>query len=398
MHQKRTNRTSVRAGRRASTILILVLAVLGVALAACGNGSTKAAPSNSSSGSSNSSANSGTTAAPIPVNIEIYSGSYYTWLPYLAQAKGFFAKNGINANIIPITGGGSVAFAALANGGADVAMGGLELAGPLLEHGVALTAISGAVAGGWELVAPKDSTLPSTFPANVKALKGQPVGIVALGASSYYYMQQIAVAAGLGPNGVTYTALGGLVANSVSALGAHRVAAAMVSPDAAYYLVNVLGDRLIYDTNSKADLQAAGGLLASTVGKTNGYLWARTPWITAHPGAAAKFQLSMEEADVWMHNPANLDQVISLLGAEHDLATFEQGPGARKFFAYALPNIISYAPAGSPDVFMKFWVKAGLLAHSIPTSQIYSATMPSSASDVVSAVKAAGQGSLGSSA
>lgn len=395
MHPKRTNGTSVRPRRRLAAVAALV--ALSLVLAACGSSSpSKAASSNTSSaGASGSSANSG---PPIPMNLEIYSGSYYTWLAYLASAKGFFAKNGITANVIPITGGGPVAFAALANGGADVAMGDLSLAGPLLEHGVGLTAVSGAVAAAWELVAPKGSTVPTTFPASIKALQGQPVGVVSLGSSSYEYLQQLAIASGIGASGVQYTALGGLVANFVSALGAHRVAAAMVSPDAAYYLVNDLGDKLVYNLNSSSALRSAGGLLASTVHKSDGFMWARNGWLSAHPGAAVKFQRSMEEADVWMHNPANLPTVISLLSAEHDLATFEQGPGAAKFFAYALPYIISYAPPNSASVYMHFWVKTGLLAKSLPPSQWYSASIPSSASQVVAAVKAAGQGSLGNSA
>ncbi len=335
---------------------------------------------------------------PIPMNLEIYQGSYYTWLAYLAQAKGFFAQNGIDATIIPITAGGPVAFAALANGGADVAMGDLSLAGPLLEHGQPLTAISGAVAAAWELIAPSNSSVPVSYPAGIKALQGQPVGVVALGSSSYDYLQLLVKAAGLGASGVNYTALGGLVANFVSALGANRVAAAMVSPDAAYYLTQDLGDKLVFNLNDPAELKKVGGILASVAGKSDGLMWARTPWLTAHPGAAKDFQLAMEETDVWMHNPKNLNQVISLLGAEHDLATFEQGPGAKKFFAYALPDIISYVPKGSAKAYMNFWVKSGLLANSIPQKQWFSSTIPSSAAQVVGAVKAAGKGSLGKKA
>ncbi len=337
-------------------------------------------------------------AAPIPMNLEIYQGSYYTWLAYLAQAKGFFAQNGIAATIIPINGGGPVAFAALANGSADVAMGDLSLAGPLLERGQPLTAISGAVAAAWELVAPSNSSVPTGYPAGIKALKGQPVGVVALGSSSYEYLQQLVKSAGLGPNGVAYTALGGLVASFVSALGANRVAAAMVSPDAAYYLVHDLGDKLVFNLNDRASLKKVGGLLATTAGKSDGLMWARTPWLTAHPKATKDFQLAMEETDVWMHNPKSLNQVISLLGQEHDLAAFEQGPGSKKFFAYALPDIISYAPKGSAKAFMNFWVKTGLLSNSIPQKQWFSSTMPSSAAQVVAAVRAAGKGSLGKKA
>ena len=386
--------TRTRTTKRARQRLTGGLAAIGLAaavLSACGSSHNSSAATGSSAGSPTTASGSTASSAPVPMKLEIYLGSYYTWLPYIAAAKGFFAKNGINAKVVGLTSGGSVAFAALANGSADVAMGDLSLSGPLMEKGVGLELISGAVNAGWELVAPKGSAAPSTFPASVQYLKGKPVGVVALGSSSYYYLQQLSTSAGLGANGVNYTALGGVVANAVSALGANRVAAAMVSPDAAYYLINDQGDRLLFNTSSASALTAAGGLLGTIAGKSSAGMWARTGWLNAHPGVAKKFQLAMDEADVWMHQPANLAQVISTLQAEHDLAAFEQGAGAQKFFAYALPDISAAVPGGQTGAadFMNFWVKAGLLTKALPTSQWYSSTIPTTESQVQSAASAA---------
>lgn len=385
-----------RTTKRARQRLTGGLAAIGLAaavLSACGSSHNSSASTGSSvGGPATTASGSATSSAPVPMKLEVYLGSYYTWLPYIAAAKGFFAKNGINAQVVGLTSGGSVAFAALANGSADVAMGDLSLSGPLMEKGVGLKLISGAVNAGWELVAPKGSSAPSTFPASLQYLKGKPVGVVALGSSSYYYLQQLSTAAGLGVNGVNYTALGGVVANAVSALGANRVAAAMVSPDAAYYLINDQGDKLLFNTSSASALTSAGGLLGTIAGKSSAGMWARTGWLNAHPGVAKKFQLAMDEADVWMHQPANLAQVISTLQAEHDLAAFEQGAGAQKFFAYALPDISAAVPGGESGAtnFMNFWVKAGLLSKALPTSQWYSSTIPTTESQVQSAVSAAG--------
>ena len=327
--------------------------------ASTGSATTSSA-ANSSATTQASSGSAPAGANAIPMKVEIYLGSFYTWLPYIAAAKGFFAKNGINAQVVGLTSGGSVAFAALANGSADVAMGDLSLSGPLMEKGVGLKLISGAVTAGWQLVAPKGSAAPATFPASVTYLKGKPVGVVALGTSSYYYLQQLVKSAGLGDNGVSYTALGGVPANAVSALGANRVAAAMVSPDLAYYLVDVQGDKLLFNTSSASALTSAGGLLGTIAGDSSAGMYASTSWLDAHPGVEKKFQLAMDEADVWMHQPANLAEVISTLQSEHDLAAFEQGAGAQKFFAYALPDIGASVPGGATGAaaFMNFWVKS----------------------------------------
>lgn len=398
---QRTSIKSLKRARRRLTGGLGAITLTAALLSACGSSHHSSAATGSSptsaaaSGSNTTQGGSATSGPAVPMNVEIYLGSYYTWLPYIAAAKGFFTKNGINAHVIGLTSGGSVAFAALANGSADVAMGDLSLSGPLMEKGVGLKLISGAVNAGWELVAPKGSTAPTTFPASVQALKGKPVGVVALGTSSYYYLQQVAKAAGIGANGVNYTALGGVVANAVSALGANRVAAAMLSPDAAYYLINYQGDKLLFNTSSTSALTAAGGLLATIAGKSSAGMWARTGWLNAHPGVAKKFQLAMDEADVWMHQPGNLQQVISALQAEHDLASFESGAGAQKFFAYALPYISAAVPGGQSGAsdYMNFWVKSGLLPKALPTSQWYSSTIPTTASQVQSAASAAGGGS-----
>ena len=372
------------------------LALMAVGLSACSSSThsstssaTTVAPSASTAAPAASGSSSGTA---VPMNLEIYLGSFYTWLPYIASAEGFFAKNGIDAHVVGITSGGPVAFAALANGSADVAMGDLSLAGPLLEKGVGLTLISGAIKGGWQLIAPKGSAAPTTFPASVQYLKGKPVGVVSLGSSSYYFLQQTAVSAGIGASGVSYTALGGLPADAISALDANRVAAAMVSPDLGYYLVNYLGGKLLFNTSSTSQLRAAGGLLGTLAGNAGSGMWARNGWLSAHPGVAAKFQLAMDEADVWMHNPANLTKLIGALQAEKDLASFEEGAGAAKFFSYALPLIVASEPGGENGAatVMNFWVKVGLLSHTIPVGQWYSTSIPTTEAQVTSAASAAG--------
>lgn len=389
--------SSVTIGPKSNKAKRVRIGVLGVALAAtlaaCGSSS----PTKSTGAPANGSTST-TSAAPVSMNIEVYSGVYYTWLAFIANAEGFYAKNHINANIIPVTGGGSVAFAALANGSADVAMGDLSLAGPLMEKGEGISVISGAVRAGWELVAPSNYSGPTTYPASIKALAGKPVGVVALGTSSYYFLQQLITAAGLGPNGVTYEALGGLPANFVSALDAHRVTATIADPAVTYYLTTAQHDKVIYNFNDPAQLKEAGSALGSLAGYPGGWMFASNSWMSSNPAAVKRFQLSMEEADVWVHNPANLQKAISVLQSEKNLPAFAQGAAAAPYLEALLPDLISYIPAGAPQAYMNFWVKAGLLPKALPVSQWYSSSIPTSAAEVVAQVKAAGEGSLGSSA
>lgn len=380
------------SGRRRALAGVALGIALALGLAACGSGSshTSAAASGTSGGSTPP------TSAPAPVtaNVEIYSGSFFTWLPYLAAVQGFFAKNGINAHIIPVTGGGAVAFAALANGSADVAMGDLSLAGPLMDKGQNLTVISGAVSAGWELVAPKSSTVPDGYPAAVTALKGKPVGVVALGTSSYHFLQELSKAAGLGPDGVTYQALGGLPANAISAIQADRVAGAMVSPDMAYYLTTVQHARLIYNFNDAASLKQAGPLLGSIADRPGGWLFARTDWMKEHPAAVKPFQLAMAEADVWMHDPANLDRVVSLLESDQNLPKYAEGPAVADFLKNILPDETSAVSADDARAYQAFWNKTGVVTKTPALDTWFSPSIPANNDAVKALVASAGPDAL----
>jgi len=374
--------------------LVGVLCAVSLLAAACSS-------STSSTSSTTKPSKSSTTksTAPIPISIQIDAGSYFTWLAYLAGKEGFFAKNGIDAQLEESTGGGSVQFAAIAAGSTDMAIGDLPLAGPFIEKGVGMTAVIGSVSAAWEIVAAKGVTLPTSYPANIKALAGQPVGVVGLGTSSYYYMKELAVAAGLGPQGVTYEALGGAPADFVSALENDRVKAALVSPDLAFYFVHDLHYQLVFNYNDPATLDSVGGIWKARAGKSGGYMWVSNDWIAAHPGGVSRFQLAMEEADVWMHNPANLTKVIDVFKAEKDLPSFAQGPAAVPYFKSVLPYVVAYVPAGSATAIRNFWVKAGVLDATFPPpSKWFASGIPTSASQVVANVKAAGEGKLGNTA
>ncbi len=378
-----------RSGHRRAVALLALGGALAIGLAACGGASShKPAAAAAPSGTP------ATAEPPVTANVEIYSGSFFTWLPYLASAQGFFAKNGINAHIIPVTGGGSVAFAALANGAADVAMGDLSLAGPLMDKGQNLTVVSGAVQSNWKLIAPKGSPVPDGYPAGIAALKGKPVGVVALGTSSYHFLQSLSKAAGLGSDGVTYQALGGLPANSISAIEGNRVAAVMAGPDVAYYMLSTGRAKLVYDFSDPAALKKAGDPLALTAGRPGGWLFARTDWTKEHPAAVKRFQLALAETDVWMHDPANLDRVTALLVADQDLPKYAEGSAAAGFLKNILPYETAAVSADDVQAYQAFWHATGVVAKTPSIDTWLSPTVPANGAAVKAAVSAAGPDAL----
>ncbi len=104
---------------------ILVLGTTTVALAACGSSSSSSSSSTGSSSSSSSSSSSrSTTASASTSGATVKVGVFPGFLlgPEVAEAKGYFAKHGVRAQLVTLTAGPAL-MAAVANRSVDVAFG-----------------------------------------------------------------------------------------------------------------------------------------------------------------------------------------------------------------------------------------------------------------------------------
>lgn len=347
----------------------------------------------------------------VTVSLNVIPGTLYTRLVYLAQQEGFFAKNGVNARLIAVT-GGPQAFAALVGGSIQFAAGAMINAGSLVDQGTPLEIVSGM----WDdnqnvLIAAKSTHLPSQFPAGVKGLTGKPVGVVSPGSAFYYYARMILQAAGVNPASEEYVSTTVIPANIVAALGSGRVPAAMVPLGTAYGLAAVEGDTVLFDQDTStaslfpgtvptpAELPQGAPLrqLSDTV---VGYLWASKPWAQSHSDAVHRVQLALMETDVWLHNPANREKATATLIDNHEVTVFpgESIAQLKHLLATTVPLLTSYVPKSQVALWQRVLVSIGALHKSVPVSQFYDAQTPGSAAQVVARVKAAIGGALGSSA
>ncbi len=391
---------TMRRVRRATSKALAGFAALVVLAAACGSSSNKTKPTASSAG----------LTPPVSVKVGYYQGSLFTWLVDLASAAGFFAKNGIDAHMIPISAGGPVAFAGLVQGGLDLVMGDTTLAGPRMDKGIALRVVTGATSAGWVLVAPKRENLGGPYPKAVESLKGKGIGVVGQGTSAYFYAQQLVTDAGLSANAVTYQALGGLPATFVSAIDTGRVAAALTDPATAYLLVQLQHNQAIINTSvaqvpifgAATDpnrLLPASSPLRQVQGYPGGWEFVTANFAKAHPDTVTRIRLALEETDVWMHNPVNLPAVQAALDKGDNIPEYiVQAHVTTPFLHAVLPLIGASVSATGIGAFQQFWVDEGLLTKTIPVNQWYVPGIAQNPGEVVAAVRAAGQGALGTSA
>lgn len=289
-----------------------------------------------------------------PVTIEVYPQTYTSWLPVIAQASGFFAKNGLKAKIVQVAGGGPMAMDALANGSADIAMADMSITGPLLDKGISLQVVSGAAAADWCLVGPTSSS--TNYPSDVTQFNGKTVGVIVVGGSGYYFMKALA---GVNSINVTYSAFGAPVANAVAAMSAHQVDGAIVNPDVAAYMQRNKIGKILYNFSSAGDLSASGPPLSNLAGQPNDWMVATTSWTKSNPGAVRRFQLAMDEAQLWAQTPANLTKVINLLARTSMLPQYDSGSIAKQAVRPLLGNLVAYLPSTTPGAYQQFWITEG---------------------------------------
>lgn len=395
-----------RRARKSRLRLVATAAAAILLVAGCGSSghSSERAASSGPSGA----ASTGSSSAPATsVSFNLYPGTPYSWLLNFAQGEGFFAKNGIKANLVPTT-GAPPAFAGLASGSLQFASGDMINGGVLLDNGTPLELVSGLMKGNQTLlIGSQAAHLPSGFPAGIKGLAGKDVGVVSVGSAAYYYMHLFLGAAGMSPNSVTYAATTVAPASLVAALSGDRVAAAVVSLATGYGLAVVDHDPVLFDMDINTDslfpgsvpnpsMLPAGAPLQLLADRVHQYLWASKPWAQAHSAVVKRVQLALEETDVWLHNPTNLQAAVNYLLNDGGVVKFpgETAEQLQAFLATEVPLLVSYVPPADVATYQSVYVSQGILK-SLPLGQFMAPGVPASSADVVNAVDAAGAGSLG---
>jgi NitT/TauT family transport system substrate-binding protein len=217
-----------------------------------------------------------------------------TMVPLEVGAKeGFFAKRGLDVQIIDFSGGAKL-HQAMAAGSLDLGVGaGTDLAllakgspelavcngaGPLLFIGMAV---------------PKDSPAKS-----LDDLKGARIGVTTVNSLTYWLALELARQRGWGHDGVTPIAIGGAASSDFAAFRAHLVDAEIVSTAIALQMEAQGEGRLLAPVSSWA------GELGGSV------VFATRTLIASNPGAIRRFILGWFDAVRFMR--ANRDATVKI--------------------------------------------------------------------------------------
>lgn len=249
--------------------LALILALAAAVLAACGG---------SSSGGGGSS--SGLTQ----INLGVVSGNSQE-NAYVAQAKGFFKKHGLNARFTVLTGGGAEAVSALQGGSLTMAEGNIVSVLQGAQHGIQTPCFAGGVAFNskgyaYAIVGRHGVTSPSQ-------LAGKGIAVISDHSANTLLVDAYLAAHGIDYKSVKYTIVAPPNMSAALTSGSAQAAAA---PDPFSTQIIHQGGTLL-SRNPDAYIP----------GHPQFACWqASRGWITSHKNVASRFIAAMNEADSYM--------------------------------------------------------------------------------------------------
>lgn len=239
-----------------------------------------------------------TTAIPIKIAT---SPAASTAEVYIADAVGYFKKNGLDAQIITLSKGmGSAVTAVVLGKAADIGEGDIVALCAADQHGIPLS-----------ILAPSNAYFPSSPPINVLTVaKNSPVSAAkdlngkVVGAPSLEGPAKVSAAMWLDQHGADLSTVKFVemsVASMPGALANGTIAAAMVSEPTL--------------TAAGSDLRVLATTYQEDYGKNFqlSYWFATPEWVKANPDAARRFALAMHDTALWVNDPKNGERYAQIL-------------------------------------------------------------------------------------
>lgn len=223
--------------------------------------------------------------------------------------KGFCESHGLKCELVPI-GSGSLGLQALASGSIEIATATTDVAMQAAYRGAQIQLIASPHPRlNFTLNIRKDIPLPNLskgYPALMQDLKGLRVGVSGRGSGTELQLRALLTGAGMKPDDVTYVAVGA-AGTAYPVFLAKQIDAAML-----FEPFNALC-RAQDTCVTAVDLRA--GMGPSDLRALNGassQLSTTRAFIKSNPVAVRAFIQAVEDSAAWTHDPANLDELISI--------------------------------------------------------------------------------------
>lgn len=339
---------------------LAALATVSLLIAACGGTSTGAQANSSKSTASANGSNR--------VRIAIYKGSIWSMPVLMAKELGYFSKNNVDAQLVPVKDGPS-ALAAMASGSIDVLSLEPPISLPAIAKGIKMKVVAGAMTMPWQIVISNQFPGPKTFPQALKNMTGKKFGVISRGSNSEDILRAIAKNAGASLNDVTIAAVGN-GPPAAAAIDTGQVSAVITAPPIGS-LVKAQGKgHVLMDFTSNP--QALPNGLGTTPDQGQ---WASDIFIKKHPQLLNRFRKSLAQVTVWMKNPKNQSKVASFF--KKTFNNPELNSQIDSLVKRMVPKYTVAYSAKDLEAWLKFDLKWGLLKKTMQVSSLVAPGTPS---------------------
>lgn len=254
------------------------------------------------------------------LRVHVFPGAYTSMSLHVAQEKGFFAKNGLDVELVPAQ-SSSAAIAAMLGGSIDVVESGADLVLSSIEKGIPLKYLMANEAknyvtfiGSKEFV---EGVKGKSYPEIFRELKGKRFGVNAIGATLHLAAVMMLKEAGLSEGDVQFVATG-TASNTLAAWQAGTVDVQLTFPPVPQLLGKLgLAESLLVLADDGPDILKFRNLYSGWV-TTDGNISGKKKEIDAYISA-------MKEAIDWMKSPDNRQELVSLAEKHTPISMLPEG-------------------------------------------------------------------------
>jgi NitT/TauT family transport system substrate-binding protein len=355
--------TSKVTFRRSAVSLTASTLIALLAATACSSGSSSSTPAAAQSGAAGGDTASST--AKINVSMTQFQDSFATLLVSVANRKGFFADNGLNAKIVQVA-NGTAASTAVLSGSVNMSTNSAYEILAAQSKGEDLEYIAGGVAGGFgEIVVPPGTTLPNQakgFPDVLQDLKGKSIGVSSIGAGTYYELLFLLQKAGMTAKDVQIVPVGA-ESSALAAMKAGRIDAFMSQEPITSELLADKDGQVVYSLGKGPNPPAGSSTLMP-----NGVV-ATKAWISANPAAVKDVNAAITQANTYLKglDQAGATTLAGLLAP--DLPGIPAAVVATAILNYK-DNYESTMATGGIDTANQQLIAAGIIKTAVPYASV----------------------------
>lgn len=230
-------------------------------------------------------------------------------LARVAISKGYCKQHGLDCQlqVIPAA---PLGVQAMLAGSIDSALSPVDVMIGAVKNGSAMKMVVGALASNLLVLVERSDVSPANagkpYPQFMEGLKGKRIGVIARGSSSETGMRYLFSKAGLNPDDATYIAVGG-APTAYNALQSKQIDVAMIVEPLGSICDVSKNCRVIWRGASDKEPAALYGLNGGNIGQ----LFLQKT-INEKPAMIAAVIRAMSDADTFINNPANFEEVLKI--------------------------------------------------------------------------------------